>query len=91
MTTGQPLRLRVAMKPLSSLPRPLATVDVDTHEPAEAITQRSDTCAVPRAGVVLEAVVAFELADALLEKTGGDTVAEVRRNLDAYLAEVASR
>lgn len=91
MTTGQPLRLRVVMKPLSSLPRPLATVDVDTHEPAEAITQRSDTCAVPRAGVVLESVVAFELADALLEKTGGDTVAEVRRNLDAYLAEVASR
>jgi chorismate synthase len=91
MTTGQPLRLRVAMKPLSSLPRPLATVDVDTHEPAVAITQRSDTCAVPRAGVVLESVVAFELADALLEKTGGDTVAEVRRNLDAYLAEVARR
>jgi chorismate synthase len=91
MTTGQPLRLRVAMKPLSSLPRPLATVDVDTHEPAVAITQRSDTCAVPRAGVVLESVVAFELADALLEKTGGDTVAEVRRNLDAYLAEVAGR
>jgi chorismate synthase len=91
MTTGQPLRLRVAMKPLSSLPRPLATVDVDTHEPAVAITQRSDTCAVPRAGVVLESVVAFELADALLEKTGGDTVAEVRRNLDGYLAEVATR
>jgi chorismate synthase len=91
MTTGQPLRLRVAMKPLSSLTRPLRTVDVDTHEPAEAITQRSDTCAVPRAGVVLEDVVALELADALLEKTGGDTVAEVRRNLDAYLADVAAR
>jgi chorismate synthase len=91
MTTGQPLRLRVAMKPLSSLPRPLATVDVDTHEPAEAITQRSDTCAVPRAGVVLESVVAVELADALLEKTGGDTVAEVRRNLAGYLEAVAAR
>ncbi len=91
MTTGAPLRLRVVMKPLSSLTRPLATVDVDTHEPAEAITQRSDTCAVPRAGVVLEHVVALELADALLEKTGGDTLAEVRRNLDAYLAEVADR
>jgi chorismate synthase len=91
MTTGQPLRLRVAMKPLSSLPRPLATVEVDTHEPAVAITQRSDTCAVPRAGVVLESVVAFELADALLEKTGGDTVAEVQRNLSAYLADVAGR
>ena len=91
MTTGQPLRLRVAMKPISSLPRPLATVDIETHEPAEAITQRSDACAVPRAGVVLESVVAFELADALLEKTGGDTVTEVRRNLDGYLAQVARR
>jgi chorismate synthase len=91
MTTGEPLVVRVAMKPLSSLTRPLDTVDLATGEPAEAITQRSDVCAVPRAGVVLEAVVAIELADALLEKTGGDTVAEVRRNLDAYLAEVAQR
>jgi chorismate synthase len=91
MTTGQPVRLRVVMKPLSSLPRPLATVDIDSHESAAAITQRSDACAVPRAGVVLESVVALELADALLEKTGGDTVREVVRNLDAYLAEVASR
>jgi len=91
MTTGEPLRLRVVMKPLSSLTQPLRTVDVATHEPAEAITQRSDTCAVPRAGVVLESVVAYELADALLEKTGGDTVTEVVRNLEAYLAEVARR
>ena len=91
MSTGQPLRLRVAMKPLSSLTQPLKTVDIETHEPAEAITQRSDTCAVPRAGVVLESVVAYELADALLEKTGGDTVAEVRRNLAGYVEEVASR
>lgn len=91
MSTGQPLRLRVAMKPISSLPRPLATVDIDTHEPAEAITQRSDACAVPRAGVVLESVVAFELADALLEKTGGDSLAEVRRNLDGYVEQVARR
>ena len=91
MTTGQPLRLRVAMKPLSSLPRPLRTVDMATHEPAEAITQRSDTCAVPRAGVVLEHVVAYELADALLEKTGGDTVIEVKRNLQGYLDDIAER
>ncbi|MEX0705933.1 MAG: chorismate synthase, partial [Nitriliruptoraceae bacterium] len=91
MSTGQPLRLRVAMKPLSSLTRPLRTVDMASHEPAEAITQRSDTCAVPRAGVVLEHVVAFEIADALLEKTGGDTVDEVRRNLAAYLDDVARR
>ena len=91
MTTGQPLRLRVAMKPLSSLPRPLRTVDMATHEPTEAITQRSDTCAVPRAGVVLEHVVAYELADALLEKTGGDTVDEVKRNLQGYLEAIADR
>jgi len=91
ITTGDPLRLRVAMKPLSSLPRPLQTVELDTHETAEAITQRSDACAVPRGGVVIEAVVAFELADALLEKTGGDTVIEMKRNLAAYVAQVAGR
>lgn len=91
MTNGEPLVMRVAMKPLSSLPRPLQTVHIDTHEPDTAITQRSDACAVPRAGVVLEHVVAYELADALLEKTGGDHLAEVTRNLDAYLAEVARR
>jgi chorismate synthase len=86
MTTGEALRVRAAMKPLSSLTRPLATVDTRTGEPAEAIQQRSDTCAVPRAGVVCEAVVALALADALLEKTGGDSLDEVRRNLDGYLA-----
>ncbi len=86
MTTGEPLRVRAAMKPLSSLTQPLATVDTRTGEAAEAITQRSDTCAVPRAGVVLEAVVVLTLADALLEKTGGDSLAEVARNLDGYLA-----
>jgi chorismate synthase len=91
ITTGQLLRLRVAMKPISSLPQPLRTVDIDTHEPAEAITQRSDACAVPRAGVVLESVVAYELADALLDKTGGDTVDEVRRNLTGYLDDIAGR
>jgi chorismate synthase len=86
MTTGQPLRVRAAMKPLSSLTRPLATIDVRTGETAEAIQQRSDTCAVPRAGIVCEAVVVLTLADALLEKTGGDSLAEVRRNLAAYTA-----
>ena len=91
VTTGQPLVLRVAKKPISSIPQALDTVDIDTHEPAKAINQRSDACAVPRAGVVLEHVVALEIADALLEKTGGDTVDEVKRNLDAYLADVASR
>jgi len=74
------------MKPLSSLMRPLQTIDTQTGEAAEAIQQRYDVCAVPRAGVVAEYVVALTLADALLEKTGGDTVAEVQRNLDAYRA-----
>ena len=91
MTTGEVLRLRAAMKPISSLTRPLATVDTRTLEPAEAIQQRSDVCAVPRAGVVAEAVVALTVADALLEKTGGDSLPEVRRNLQAYLAAVRPR
>ncbi|MDP8927773.1 MAG: chorismate synthase [Actinomycetota bacterium] len=91
MTTGEPLVLRIAMKPLSSLTRPLQTVDTATKQSDVAITQRSDVCAVPRAGVVLEAVVAIELADALLEKTGGDTVDEVRRNLTSYLERLAGR
>ncbi|MPZ73598.1 MAG: chorismate synthase [Nitriliruptorales bacterium] len=88
MTTGEIVRVRAAMKPLSSLTRPLRTVDVATGEPAEAIQQRSDVCAVPRAGVVAEAVVALTLADALLEKTGGDTVQDVAANLTAYLARL---
>jgi chorismate synthase len=91
VTTGEPLVMRVVMKPISSIPQALDTVDIDTHEPAKAINQRSDACAVPRAGVVLEHVVAFTLADALLEKTGGDTVTEVRRTLDAFRADVAAR
>ena len=88
MTTGEVLRVTAAMKPLSSLMRPLSTVDTATRGPAEAITQRSDVCAVPRAGVVAEAVVAMELASALLEKTGGDSRGEVTRNLQGYLAGV---
>ncbi len=88
MTTGEVLRVQAAMKPLSSLMRPLATVDTATGGEATAITQRSDVCAVPRAGVVCEAVVALVLADAVLEKTGGDSVAEVQRNLQHYLAGV---
>ncbi|MGH2795191.1 MAG: chorismate synthase [Actinomycetota bacterium] len=91
MTTGGPLRVRAAMKPLSSLARPLGTVDVATKEDAVAITQRSDVCAVPAAGVVGEAMVAFVIAEAMLEKFGGDSVGETRRNLRAYLDELASR
>ena len=91
MSTGETLRLRAAMKPLSTLVRALDTVDVTTGEPARAVVQRSDVTAVPAAAVVGEAVVALVLADALLEKTGGDSLDEVRRNLDAYLAGLGRR
>jgi chorismate synthase len=90
MSTGDVLRIRVAMKPISTVPRALDTVDVATGAAAKAINQRSDVCAVPAAGVVAEAVTALVLADALLEKTGGDSVAEAARNLAAYRASVAA-
>ncbi|MGC9668580.1 chorismate synthase [Planosporangium sp. 12N6] len=85
ITNGEPLRVRAAMKPISSLNRALSTVDVVTGEPATAINQRSDVCAVPAAAVVAEAMVALVLAEAALEKFGGDSVAEIRRNLRGYL------
>jgi chorismate synthase len=88
MTNGEILRVRAAMKPISTVPRALATIDTATGEPAKAQHQRSDVCAVPPAAVVAEAMVALVLADALLEKTGGDSVAEVARNLAAYLTAV---
>ncbi|MGD9985383.1 chorismate synthase [Pseudonocardia sp.] len=84
MTNGEPVRVRVAMKPISTVPRALRTVDVATGEPAQAIHQRSDVCAVPAAGVVAEAMVALVLADAALEKFGGDSIAETVRNLRSY-------
>ncbi len=85
ISTGEPLRVRAAMKPISTVPRALATVDVATGEPAVAINQRSDVCAVPAAGVVAEAMVALVLAEAALEKFGGDSVAETARNARGYL------
>ncbi|WP_153394323.1 chorismate synthase [Ornithinicoccus halotolerans] len=88
MSTGEPLRVRAAMKPISTVPRALDTVDVATGEPATAIHQRSDVCAVPAAGVVAEAMVALVLAEAVLEKFGGDSVPEVRRNVAGYLEAV---
>jgi chorismate synthase len=86
MTNGEPVRVRAAMKPISTVPRALRTVDVASGEPAQAIHQRSDVCAVPAAGVVAEAMVALVLADAASEKFGGDSLAEVRRNLATYVA-----
>jgi chorismate synthase len=89
MTTGDALRVRAAMKPISTVPRALDTIDVSTGEPAKAINQRSDVCAVPAAGVVAEAMVALVLADAVIEKFGGDSVSETRRNYESYLATMA--
>ena len=91
MTNGQPLRVRAAMKPISTVPRALATVDMATGDEAVAIHQRSDVCAVPAAGVVVETMVALVLARAALEKFGGDSLAETRANLDTYLRSVAAR
>ncbi|CAN5321052.1 MAG: chorismate synthase [Nocardioides sp.] len=88
MTTGEILRVRAAMKPIATVPRALRTVDVATGEAAVAHHQRSDVCAVPAAGIVAEAMVALVLAEAVLEKFGGDSVAETRRNHDSYLSSL---
>ena len=91
MTTGEPLVVRVAMKPISTLMRPLGTVDVATGAAAAAVAERSDVTAVPAMGVIAEGMLAFVLADAFLEKFGGDSLGETRRNYDAYLSHVAAR
>ena len=91
ITNGEPLRVRVAMKPISTVPRALSTVDVRTGEPAVAIHQRSDVCAVPRAGVVLESVVGLVLAETALEKFGGDSLDETRRNVESYRTALRER
>ena len=88
MSTGTMLRVRAGMKPISTVPHALRSVDVATGEASEAHHQRSDVCAVPAAGVVAEAMVALVLADAVLEKFGGDSVAETKRNFDGYLASI---
>jgi chorismate synthase len=86
ISTGQPIRVRAAMKPFSTVPKALATVDLTTGRPEVAITQRTDVCAVPAGAVVGEAAVAFVLAEAILEKFGGDALPETRRNLDEFVA-----
>jgi chorismate synthase len=91
MTTGEPLVIRAAMKPISTLMRPLGTVDVATGEAAAATVERSDVTAVPSMGVIAEAMVAFVLAQAWLEKFGGDSLAETCRNLKGYVAQVTQR
>jgi chorismate synthase len=91
ITTGAPLVVRVAMKPLSSLMQPLMSVDLRTGDKGDAIRERSDVVALAAAGVVGEAMLAIVLADALLEKLGGDSMSELRRNLDGYLAQLDQR
>jgi chorismate synthase len=91
ITTGQPLVCRVAMKPISTLMRPLRTVDLRTGEPVDAVRERSDVCALPAAGVVGEAMVAIVLAQAVLEKFGGDSMGELRGRWDAHLSALRGR
>ena len=88
MSNGEILRVRAAMKPISTVPKALDTIDVATGEAAKAINQRSDVCAVPAAGVVAEAMVALVLAEVVLEKFGGDSVTETRRNFESYIANL---
>jgi chorismate synthase len=91
MTNGSPLVVRASMKPLPTLTKPLRSVDISTHEPAEALRERTDSCTVPAAGVVGEAMVAFVLADAYREKFGGDHIDDVRGALTAYEERIAWR
>jgi chorismate synthase len=91
ITTGEPLVIRVAMKPISTLMTPLPTVDLATGAAASAQSERSDVTAVPAMGVIAEALTAFVLADAMLEKFGGDSLAEMRRNFDGYIASLGAR
>jgi len=85
MSNGEVLRIKVAMKPISTVPKALDTIDVATGNPAKAINQRSDVCAVPASGIVAEAMAALVLADAVLEKFGGDSVQETKRNFESYI------
>lgn len=89
MTTGEPLVVRVAMKPISTLMKPLATVEMKTGEAASAVAERSDVTAVPAMGVIAEAMLAFIVAQAMIEKFGGDSMKEMRRNFDGYVAQIA--
>jgi len=91
VTTGEPLKVRGAMKPISTLRKPLASVDLRSGEATNAAVERSDVCAVPAAAVIGEAMVALVLADAFLEKFGGDSVAELRRNFEGYLTYLDER
>jgi chorismate synthase len=88
MTNGENIVLQAAMKPISTLRRPLASVNVRTKKAVSATVERSDTCAVPAAGVVAEAAVAIEVAGAMIEKFGGDSIGEMKRNYDGYIKQI---
>ncbi len=88
MSTGEPLRVRVAFKPLSTLMQPLRSVDIKSKAEAVGAIERSDVCAIPAAAVIAEAVVAYELANSFLEKFGGDSLTEIKRNYEGYLEQV---
>jgi chorismate synthase len=89
VTNGEPIDLRVALKPISTMKKPMQSIDLKTKEKTEAHYERSDVCVVPAAGVIGEAVVALTLADAFLEKFGGDSMAELRRNYGSYMESIA--
>jgi len=91
ITNGEPLIVRVAMKPISTLMRPLATIEMKTGEAASAVAERSDVTAVPAMGVIAEAMLAFVIAQAVIEKFGGDSLTELRRNFAGYVAQIAER
>jgi chorismate synthase len=91
ITTGEPVVVKVAMKPIATLMSPLPTIDLASGQPAKAVSERSDVTAVPAMGVIAEAVMALVLADAMLEKFGGDSLTEMRRNYDGYVAALGSR
>ena len=88
MTDGMPIILRAAMKPIPTLRRPLRSIDIRTKKPVEAAYERSDICAVPAAGVIGEAMVALTIADAFLEKFGGDSMKEIHNNYDSYVHHI---
>ena len=89
MSNGEPIVLRAAMKPIPTLYKPLRSIDIETKKPFKASVERSDVCAVPAAAVIGEAVVAFEVASAFIEKFGGDSITEMKRNYKGYLDSVA--
>jgi chorismate synthase len=91
VTNGEQIIVRASMKPISTLMRPLGTIEMKTREPAQAVAERSDVTAVPAMGVIAEAMTAFVVAQALLEKFGGDSLSETRRNYDGYIASLSDR